>query len=93
MKNPKYLNMVIVSMASKQKAMDKLKSKLFNLDVFTHYIDILIQINLNLMKINQKNEEKYKYLINQYLEGKIKGSPSKILEKLEQKEEETKINI
>ncbi|MFW6023032.1 MAG: hypothetical protein ACOCQW_05945 [Halanaerobiaceae bacterium] len=67
-----FLNSIILSMASKQKVFDGLKSNIFDINIYTGYIDLLIHANLQL--IGKDSDDKvlnYKLLIEQYLKDKI----------------------
>ena len=82
------LNIIILSMVTKQKILNDLESKVFQVDIYEKYIDNLMEINLELLNLDTYNmEEKkdqYKKLIESYVKGKIKNQ-NQILDKLKTK--------
>ncbi|MFW6008995.1 MAG: hypothetical protein ACOCP8_07005 [archaeon] len=77
----KRLNMLILSMAAKQRIFNDLESELIQLNVYEKYIDHLIEINLDLLELNIEKKDNYKRLIELYIEGEIED-PEQILETL-----------
>ncbi|MDI3547189.1 MAG: hypothetical protein PWR10_841 [Halanaerobiales bacterium] len=67
-KTVKMINIIILSMAAKQNALDNLQSEVFNVDIYNHYINMLIKINLELMGVDDSVNE-YKKLIHDFLNG------------------------
>ncbi|MDI3546855.1 MAG: hypothetical protein PWR10_507 [Halanaerobiales bacterium] len=82
-KTIKLLNTIILSMAAKQEVLDKLESKVFNVDIYRQYINSLMIANLELMDL-KNSRHKYKNLINKYLNGKI-DDPDEIITHLKAK--------
>lgn len=82
-KTIKLLNTIILSMAAKQEVLDKLESKVFNVDIYRQYINSLMIANLELMDL-KNSRHKYKNLINKYLNGKI-DNPDEIITHLKAK--------
>lgn len=78
--NVTLLNKLILSMVTKQELLDKLKSDVFNINIYRTYINALIKINLNLMNLEGKTQT-YHNLIDSYLHGNIKD-PDEILKLL-----------
>ena len=79
---PEHINMLILSMVSKQKVLNDLESELFQANVYETYINHLIEINIELL--NLKKEEKlgeYSRLIELYFEGQI-DNPDQVIERL-----------
>ena len=76
----KHLNVIILSMATKQKIFDELHSVLFNADIYRGYMDNLIQINLELMNKPHKKSQ-YERLISSYIENESED-PNNIIKKL-----------
>ncbi|MCK8824870.1 hypothetical protein [Fuchsiella alkaliacetigena] len=77
-----HLNMLILSMASKQKVFNDLESELFQLNAYTTFIEQLIQINLEVLDLKQEEkQDEYNRLIELYFEGEI-DSPEQIIERL-----------
>lgn len=67
-KTVKMINIIILSMAAKQNALNNLQSEVFNVDIYNHYINMLIKINLELMGVDDSVNE-YKKLIHDFLNG------------------------
>lgn len=82
-KTIKLLNTIILSMAAKQEVLDKLESKVFDVDIYRQYINSLMIANLELMDL-KNSRHKYKNLINKYLNGKI-DNPDEIITHLKAK--------
>ncbi len=72
------LNTIILSMATKQKVLDDLKSNIFTVNVYSEYIEDLIYLLLSLNGSPEKKEI-YEQNIKKYLEGEI-AIPEKVLE-------------
>lgn len=66
----KILNTIILSMASKQKIFDSMNSEIFKCNIYSGYIELLVDLNLTLLNKDEKYEE-YISLINGYLEDKL----------------------
>jgi len=75
------LNVIILSMAAKQKVFNDLESEMIQLNVYEKYIDHLIEINLDLLNLDKENKEKYKWLIDMYFEGEIE-EPDQVIASL-----------
>ena len=78
---PEHLNILILSMVSKQKVFNDLESDLFQANIYETYIEHLIEINLELLNFNIEKEDEYKRLIELYLEGEIED-PDQVIERL-----------
>lgn len=72
--------MIILSMASKQKVLDKLKSDIFQVNVYQEYIDNLIDVNLDLIG-SSTSKGNYLQNIEEYLKGNI-DEPDEVIESL-----------
>ena len=75
------LNVIILSMAAKQKVFNDLESEMIQLNVYEKYIDYLIEINLDLLNLDKEKKEEYKWLIDMYLEGEIE-EPDQVIASL-----------
>lgn len=71
------LNTIILSMVTKQKILNDLKSKVFCIDTYNEYIESLIYLLLSLNNSPDKKEE-YEENINKYLNGDI-TNPNEVL--------------
>ena len=75
------LNILILSMAAKQRIFNNLESELIQLNVYEKYIDHLIEINLDLLDLNKEKKAHYKRLIELYIEGQFEDT-DQVLETL-----------
>ncbi|MFW5991863.1 MAG: hypothetical protein ACOCQN_01580 [Halanaerobiaceae bacterium] len=73
----KLINMIILSMASKQKILNKLNNNFFSIDIYQEYINNLIEVNLEIMD-KPAAEKDYLNNIENYLQGKI-DEPDEVL--------------
>ncbi len=71
------LNTIILSMVTKQKILDDLKTKVFCINTYNEYIESLIYLLLSLNNSPDKKEE-YKENINKYLKGDL-TNPDEVL--------------
>ena len=78
---PEHLNILILSMVSKQKVFNDLESDLFQANIYETYIEHLIEINLELLNLKKEKKDEYKRLIGLYLEGEIE-EPDQVIERL-----------
>jgi len=81
------LNITILSMAAKQQLFDNLESELISMKIYTEYIDLLIDINLKLMKLypgeDQFKNKQYEKLIQNYISNNDNDiEPDKIIQSL-----------
>ena len=67
-------------MSAKQQLLDRLQNNFFQANIYTEYINKLIQINLEIMDLEEK-EDNYKELIKAYMNNEIED-PNLIINKL-----------
>ncbi len=77
------LNILILSMVTKQKVLNDLKSEVFKINVYEQYINELIDIILlNLNLDQEKYRYRYKELIKLFIKGEI-NDPEVVIKKLQ----------